>query len=158
MPTVVSRDELFSQAGQPRPPSPWLRIDQDRIDLFADATGDHQFIHVDPKQAAKTPLGGTVAHGFLSLSLIPYLMAEEALVPEGVAMALNYGLNKVRFLQPVKVGSRVRLQSKVLDVSEKKPGHILVTQEATVEIEGASRPALVAEMLAMYVLRSEVAP
>ncbi len=158
MPTVVTREELFAQVGQPRPPSPWLRIDQDRIDLFAEATGDHQFIHVDPEQAAQTPLGGTVAHGFLSLSLIPYLMADEALVPEGVAMALNYGLNKVRFLQPVKVGSRVRLQSKVLDVAEKKPGHILVTQEAAVEIEDASRPALVAEMLAMYVLKPEVVP
>lgn len=152
MPTVVSRDELLAQAGQSRPPSAWLRIDQDRIDQFAQATGDEQFIHVDPERAAQTPLGATVAHGFLSLSLIPHLMAEDALVPEGLVMALNYGLNKVRFLQPVKVDSRVRLHAKVLDVTVKDPGRILVTQEATVEIEGEARPALVAEMLAMYIV------
>lgn len=151
MPTV-SKEELLRMAGTAVEPSAWLRIDQDRINLFADATGDHQYIHIDPEKASKTPFGATIAHGFLSLSLLPHLSEEVAVRPEGVHMVINYGLNKVRFLQPVKVGSEVRLVSKIADVVEKKPGHILITTEAAVEIRGEEKPALVAEMLLMYVV------
>ena len=148
----VSTGALLAMAGKDLGRSSWLTVDQARIDLFADATGDHQFIHVDPEKAALTPFGSTIAHGFLSLALIPLLSQETTVVPEGLRMAVNYGLNKVRFLQAVKVGSEVRLFSKILEVSEKKPGRILVTCEATIEIKGETKPALIAETVAMYVV------
>ncbi len=152
MPTFVSKEELLSMAGRESEPTAWLTIDQERVDLFADATGDHQFIHVDPEKAARTPLGGTVAHGYLTLSLLPMLAAEIAVMPEGMVMAFNYGVNKVRFPSPVRVGSEIRLRSRITDVLEKGPGRILVTAEATVEIRGQEKPALVAETLSMYVV------
>ncbi len=152
MPTLVRPEQLLGMAGQESEPSSWMVIDQERINLFADATGDHQFIHVDPEKAARTPLGTTVAHGFLSLSLLPMLSKEIAVVPEGLKMAFNYGLNKVRFPCPVKVGSEVRLRSKITGVTEKGPGRILVTTRHEVEIRGEDKPALVAEMLAMMVV------
>ena len=152
MPTFVSTEELLGMAGHESEPTTWFKIDQERVNLFADATGDHQFIHVDPEKAALTPIGTTVAHGFLTLSLLPMLSEEIALMPEGLAMAFNYGLNKVRFPRPVKVGSEVRLRSKIISVTEKNPGQILVTSQAKVEIRGGKKPALVAETLAMYVI------
>ncbi len=152
MPRSVPQDELLSMAGHESEPTAWLAIDQERVDLFADATGDHQFIHVDPEKAARTPLGATVAHGYLTLSLLPMMAEEIAVMPENMAMAFNYGVNKVRFPSPVKVGSEVRLRSKITTVSEKSPGRILVTAQATVEIRGEAKPALVAETLSMYVL------
>ncbi len=152
MPTFVSREELMRMAGRESEPTAWFVIDQDRIDRFADATGDHQFIHVDPEKAARTPLGGTVAHGFLTLSLLPMLAEEIAVKPEGMVMAFNYGLDKVRFPSPVKVGSEVRLRSKIVDDRQKGPGRILVKSEATVEIRGEKKPALVAEPLSMYIV------
>lgn len=152
MPTFVSTEELLSMAGHESQPTSWMAIDQERVNLFADATGDHQFIHVDPEKAALTPLGTTVAHGFLTLSLLPMMTEEIAVVPEGIAMAFNYGANKIRFPNPVKVGSEVRLRSKILRVIEKNPGQFLVTSEATVEIRGEEKPALVAETLIMYVV------
>lgn len=150
MPQWVPKESLLAMAGRELGPSSWLEIDQDRIDRFADATLDRQFIHVDPARAARTPFGATIAHGFLSLSLLPYLSDEHAVAPEGTTMAINYGLDKVRFLQPVRVGSRVRLHSKITAVEEKSRGRILVRAEATLEIEGEARPALVAETLSMY--------
>ena len=152
MPTFVSTEELLSMSGHESQPTSWLAIDQERVNLFADATGDHQFIHVDPEKAALTPLGTTVAHGFLTLSLLPMMTEEVAVVPEGMAMAFNYGANKIRFPNPVKVGSEVRLRSKILSVVEKNPGQILVTAESTVEIRGEDKPGVVAETLAMYVV------
>ena len=152
MPTFVSKEELLRLAGRESGPTAWLKIDQDRVDRFADATGDHQFIHVDPERAARTPLGTTVAHGYLTLSLLPLLSAEIAVQPRGMRMAFNYGVNRVRFPNPVKVGSEIRLRSKILDVVEKSPGRILVTAEATVEIRGEDKPALVAETLTMFVV------
>ena len=152
MPTFVSKEELLRMAGRESGPTAWLKIDQDRVDRFADATGDHQFIHVDPERAARTPLGTTVAHGYLTLSLLPLLSAEIAVQPRGMRMAFNYGVNRVRFPNPVKVGSEIRLRSKILDVVEKSPGRILVTAEATVEIRGEDKPALVAETLTMFVV------
>lgn len=153
----VPKEELLKMAGHRREPSPWLRIDQERVDRFADATDDHQYIHVDPDKAARTPFGGTVAHGFLTLSLLPFLSRETAVLPENLVMAVNYGLNKVCFPQPVKVGSEVRLHSKILDVTDKGNGRLLLTTEATVEIRGEAKPALVAETLAMFVVSEEQA-
>ena len=152
MPTYVPKDELLAMDGRQAEPSKWLVIDQDQINLFADATHDHQYIHVDPERAAATPLGATIAHGFLTLSLVPHLAEDQVVCPEGLVMAFNYGLNKVRFIQPVKAGSEVRLHSKILSVIEKDPGRILLTTEATVEIKGEKKPALIAETLSMFVV------
>jgi acyl dehydratase len=129
--------------------SEWLTIDQERINLFAEATGDYQFIHVDPVKAAQTPFGSTIAHGFLSLSLIPKLMEDILILPEGAKMVVNYGLDSVRFIQPVKVNSRVRLKVDMNEVIEKKPGQWLLKATATLEIEGSDKPAYIAEPLSL---------
>lgn len=155
MAKVVTREELLGMAGWQAPPSDYLTVEQDRIGLFADATEDHQFIHIDPERAAKTPFKGTVAHGFLTLSLLPKLMEESAVQPEDLVMAVNYGLNKVRFLQPVRAGSRVRAHAQIKKVQEKDAGRILVTTEISIEIEGEKKPALIAEVLVLYVTDSK---
>ncbi|CAI3809792.1 putative enoyl-CoA hydratase 1 [Pseudomonas sp. MM221] len=129
--------------------SAWLKIDQQRINLFAEATGDFQFIHVDPEKAAKTPFGGTIAHGFLTLSLIPKLIEDILVLPEGLKMVVNYGLDSVRFIQPVKVDSQVRLKVDLAEVVEKKPGQWLLKAIATLEIEGEEKPAYIAESLSL---------
>lgn len=141
--------ELKDYVGKELGKSEWLTIDQQRINQFAECTGDHQFIHVDPEKAAKTPFGGTIAHGFLSLSLIPKLMEGLLVLPEGLKMAVNYGLDTVRFIQPVRVGSRVRLGLTLLDVNEKNPGQWLIKARATLEIEGQEKPAYIAETLSL---------
>ncbi len=148
----IPLEELSARVGADAVSGSWLTVDQARIDLFAEATGDDQFIHVDPERAARTPFGTTIAHGFLSLSLIPHLVEAIATVPEGTVMGINYGLDKVRFLEPVRVGSEIRARSKTLDVIDKGGGRILVTDEVTVEIRGAERPALVAQTLSMFVI------
>ncbi|QIB52911.1 MULTISPECIES: MaoC family dehydratase [Pseudomonas] len=148
--TAVPVSELTSYIGKDLGHSEWLQIDQDRVNQFAECTGDHQFIHIDEEKAKQTPFGGTIAHGFLSLSLLPVLSAEIALRPEGLKMAVNYGLDSLRFIQPVRVGSRVRLHSEVLDVTEKKPGQWLVKARSTLEIEGVDKPAFIAEGLSLY--------
>ncbi|OUM09064.1 dehydratase [Pseudomonas syringae] len=129
--------------------SDWLTIDQERINLFAEATGDFQFIHVDPVKAAQTPFGTTIAHGFLSLSLIPKLMEGIMVLPEGLKMAVNYGMDSLRFIQPVPVNSRVRLKLQLTDVTEKKPGQWLLKATATLEVEGQEKPAFIAEPLTL---------
>lgn len=129
--------------------SAWLTIDQQRINLFAEATGDFQFIHVDPEKASKTPFGSTIAHGFLTLSLIPKLMEDILVLPEGMKMIVNYGLDSVRFIQPVKVDSNVRLKVELSEASEKKPGQWLLKIIATLEIEGEAKPAYIAEPLTL---------
>jgi len=149
---VVPLEELESSIGQETGRSGWFTVDQERIDTFADATMDHQWIHVDPESAAQGPFGSTIAHGFLTQSLLSYLTLESMLLPEGAAMYVNYGSNKVRFLNPVKVDSRVRAISVLKEVAEKKPGQILITNTVTVEIEGAEKPALVAELLTLAVM------
>ena len=131
--------------------SDWLTIDQERIDQFADTTIDHQFIHVDPDIAAQTPFGSTIAHGFLTLSLMTHLTSGLMPAPDNAVMGLNYGLNKVRFLTPVKVGSRIRARASVADVTERNPGRILITYDVVIEIEGEERPAVVAQWLGMVV-------
>jgi len=128
--------ELSQYVGKELGRSAWLKIDQQRINLFAEATGDFQFIHVDPEKAAKTPFGGTIAHGFLTLSLIPKLIEDILVLPEGLKMVVNYGLDSVRFIQPVKVNSQVRLKVDLAEVVEKKPGQWLLKAIATLEIEG----------------------
>ena len=141
--------ELNDYVGKELGRSEWLTIDQERINLFAEATGDYQFIHVDPVKAAQTPFGSTIAHGFLSLSLIPKLMEDILILPEGVKMVVNYGLDSVRFIQPVKVNSRVRLKVDMNEVTEKKPGQWLLKATATLEIEGSDKPAYIAEPLSL---------
>jgi acyl dehydratase len=138
-------DELRAAKGQQVGVSDWLTITQERIDQFADATEDHQWIHVDPERAKDGPFGTTIAHGFLSLSLL-VPMVWSAYTVEGVRMGVNYGLNKVRFTSPVTVGSRVRGNIELLDVSD-VDGGVQVTTKVTVEIEGSPRPALIAEWI-----------
>lgn len=129
--------------------SDWLVIEQSRIDQFAECTGDHQFIHVDPKKASQTPFGSTIAHGFLSLSLLPMLMEDIMIMPANLKMAVNYGLDSLRFIQPVKVGSRVRLLLTLIDAYEKNPGQWLLKTKAVMEIEGQAKPAYIAEQLSL---------
>jgi len=124
-------------------------IDQQRIDEFADATEDRQFIHVDPASAARTPFGGTIAHGFLSLSMLSRMAAEAMIVPDTVSMAVNYGLDRVRFIAPVRSGKRIRGRFRLDSVDEKAPGQLLFRHTVTVEIEGEERPALTAEWLGL---------
>lgn len=150
MPTIVPAEALKDYIGREIGTSDWVTLDQERIDAFADATLDHQFIHVDHEKAAATPLGGTIAHGFLSLSMLPHLASSCALMPENLAMTLNYGLNKLRFLAPVPSGSEIRSRVKILDVVSKGAGRYLLTSEITVEIKDGDKPALVAESLMLF--------
>ncbi|MBS0296377.1 MAG: MaoC family dehydratase [Proteobacteria bacterium] len=144
--------DLQAKAGQEIGVSGWIEIDQARINAFADATEDWQFIHVNPEAAAQTPFGGTIAHGFLTLSLLSKMSYEAAPVLKGVVMGVNYGFEKIRFLQPVRAGKRVRGRFKLLDASERDPGRWLIKYEVTVEIEGEAKPALIAEWLGMQVV------
>lgn len=145
-------EDFEALVGVEQEPSDWLLVDQARIDAFADATGDHQFIHVDPGEAAKTPFGGTIAHGFLTLSLLSYFSLREGLAPKGTKMAINYGLNRLRFLNPVKVDSRVRVHSRIEAVERKAGKGLMVTRRVEIEIEGETRPALVAETITLYMM------
>ncbi|TNE34871.1 MAG: MaoC family dehydratase [Alphaproteobacteria bacterium] len=152
MPKTISKEEFLNSVGTEYGPGEWFKVDQDRIDLFAKATDDYQFIHVDPEKAKETPFGTTIAHGFLSLSLLAALVPQVQPKPENVKMGINYGLDKLRFLQPVKVGSEIRVRVKMLSVDEKRPGQILAKTEVTVEIKGEEKPALIAEWLGMTFL------
>ena len=144
-------EQVKQSTGRQLLPSDWLLVDQARINLFAEATGDYQYIHVDEARAAESELGGTIAHGLLSLSLLPVLAADSLLVPEGMTMGINYGFNKVRFLSPVRPGDRVRAVATITEVVEKSPGRLLVTLSLTMEIEGQPKPALVCEWLNLFV-------
>lgn len=152
MTATIKAQDLPSLVGKDLEPSPWLEITQERINQFADATNDHQFIHIDPEKATETPFGGPIAHGFLSLSLLSFLNAQSAIVPENMVMGINYGSDKVRYLMPVRVGKRIRSHQKVLEVTEKKPNHWLIKNAITVEIEGEETPGLIAEILSMLVV------
>jgi acyl dehydratase len=146
---IAPLDEIRAKTGMEVGVSFWLSIDQARIDEFADATDDHQFIHVDPEAAAKTPFGGTIAHGFLTLSLLSRMAADAMLVPDGVRMAVNYGFDRVRFLAPVKSGKRVRGRFTLDSIEEKAPGQWLLRHTVSVEIEGEDKPALTAVWLGL---------
>jgi acyl dehydratase len=149
---LAALDEIRSRIGDEVGGSGWIRLDQARIEQFADATEDRQFIHIDPAAAAQTPFGGTIAHGFLTLSLLSRMGAEAMLLPEGAQMAINYGLDRVRFLAPVRSGERIRGRFTLDSVEEKGPGQILLRHSVTVEIEGEDKPALSAVWLALIVL------
>ncbi len=149
---VVSVEEIDGLIGQVTDTSDWFEIDQARINAFADATVDHQWIHVDEEAAAKGPIGSTIAHGFLTLSLLPYLAAGGTVVPAGMVMALNYGANNLRFLAPVPVGSRIRAVSTLKDFAERSSDRYLITMSIVVEIEGSETPALVVEALTLAVM------
>ncbi|WP_306338845.1 MaoC family dehydratase [Streptomyces sp. KL118A] len=145
----TSPEELRAGVGEQLGPSDWLEIDQKRIDLFAEATGDHQWIHVDAEKAARGPFGTTIAHGYLTLSLLPALVPQTMRV-EGMKMGLNYGTEKVRFPSPVPVGSRLRATTVLTDVTPTKDGGVQVTAKVTVEREGGDKPACVAESVSRY--------
>lgn len=144
-PLAEIRDRIGEEVGV----SSWLTMDQERIDAFAGATEDRQFIHTDPQAATQTPFGGTIAHGFLSLSMLSRMAAEAMLVPDNIRMAVNYGLDRVRFIAPVKSGRRIRGRFRLDSVEEKAPGQLLLRHTVTVEIEGEERPALTAEWIGL---------
>ena len=148
---IVPKEEMLDAIGTKFEPGEWITIDQDRINTFADCTDDHQFIHVDEEAAKNTPFGGTIAHGFLTLSLLSKMGEGNGVIPEKVVMGLNYGFDKVRFLAPVKTGKRVRAHSEIADITRKEGDRFLVKQAISVEIEGEETPALVAEWLTMVV-------
>ena len=149
MRTFANLDELAAAKGKHLGTGDWLEITQDRIDTFADATGDHQWIHVDAEKAKAGPFGATIAHGYLTLSLIP-MLGKQIYTVTGISMGINYGLGKVRFPSVVPVGSRVRASIELVDVVDKPQGK-QVTVRTTVEIEGGDKPACVAESIALYV-------
>jgi acyl dehydratase len=146
---LASLAELRSRISEEVGVSDWLTIDQQRIDQFAGATEDRQFIHVDAEAAAHTPFGGTVAHGFLSLSMLSRMAADAMLVPDSIKMAVNYGLDRVRFIAPVRSGKRIRGRFRLDSVEEKAAGQLLMRHTVTVEIEGEEKPALVADWIGL---------
>ena len=152
---LASLAEIRSRIGEEVGVSNWLTIDQQRIDEFAAATEDRQFIHVDPDAAARTPFGGTVAHGFLSLSMLSRMAADAMLVPDSIRMAVNYGLDRVRFIAPVRSGKRIRGRFRLDSVEEKAAGQLLMRHTVTVEIEGEEKPALTAEWLGLIFVQEE---
>jgi len=149
---TVPAEKLSDYVDQPMEPTDWVLIDQDRINGFADVTMDHQFIHVDTEKAARTPFGSTIAHGYLTMSLISHFLGQCAVGPANSVMAINYGSDKVRFLQPVKVNSEIRAQATLLEVSTKAPGQLLTKTRISIEIKGEETPAMVAEILSLFVI------
>jgi acyl dehydratase len=145
MTTTLTLEELEHAGERDLGATDWVTLDQERINRFAEATGDHQWIHVDPELAAQGPFGGTIAHGYLSLALLPGLLPE-VLTVEGARMGINYGIDRVRFTAPVPVGSRVRLKAK-LTSAERRGDGVLYKLGVEVEIEGSDKPALVGEVL-----------
>jgi acyl dehydratase len=148
---VASLDDIRGRVGEEVGVSRWLTIGQDRIDGFADATEDRQFIHTDPQAAAQTPFGGTIAHGFLTLSLLSAMAAEAMLMPSGTRMAVNYGLDRVRFLAPVRSGRKVRGRFTLDSIEQKAPDQVLVRHLVTVDIEDEDKPALTALWLTLFI-------
>lgn len=151
--TTIPAAEIIARAGSFEAVSSWVHVTQDMIDRFAEATGDHQFIHVDPvRAAAQTPFGGTIAHGFLTLSLLSAMAYEVLPAPAEAAMGINYGFDRIRFLAPVPAGARVRARFQLVECGERKPGELLSRYNVTVEIEGSDAPALAADWLGLAVL------
>lgn len=149
---TINAANLSDYIGKEIGVSDWFTVTQQQIDVFAQATHDQQFIHVDPIKAKQTPFGGTIAHGFLSLSLLSAISYQAGLNLENMTMGLNYGFEKIRFLQPVPVDSKVRGRMVLAAVTEKKPGHYLFTWDVTVEIENNEKPALKAQWLTMTIV------
>lgn len=151
----ASIDEIRARIGEEIGVSGWLTIEQERITAFAEATEDRQFIHLDPGAASQTAFGGTIAHGFLTLSMLSRMAAETILIPPAINMVVNYGLDRVRFLAPVRSGKRVRARFVLESVEEKMPGQLLLRHQVTVEIEGEDKPALSAQWLALLFIKGE---
>jgi acyl dehydratase len=149
---MIDRKDVDDYIGYQSEPTEWFTITQDQIDEFADCTHDQQFIHVDPEKARDTPFGTTIAHGFLTLSMLSYFAGSYSVVIEGYYMGVNYGFDKVRFLAPVKVNSRIRAVPRIMDVIEKKPGQFMFKTEVVIEIEGEDKPALIAEWLGVQMV------
>lgn len=155
----VSLDTLRAAKGTETGVSPWRTVTQEMIDLFARATDDHQFIHVDPERAAReTPFGGTIAHGFLSLSLLSTLTYETIPPLEGASMSINYGFDSIRFVAPVKSGARIRARFFLADVNVRPSGWVQVAYDVTIELEGSKKPALTARWLTLTVLEQTEVP
>ena len=147
----MNPQELAAKVGENIGTSEWAEMSQERINQFAEATGDHQFIHVNEEMAKMTPFGGTIAHGFLTLSMIPYLGANSDMPRlDGIKMGVNYGGNKTRFIAPVRAGKRIRGHWKLLEMAEKRPGQWQQTVEITIEIEGEDKPALICEWMTLF--------
>jgi len=145
----VKAEELPATVGTEIGTSDWMVVEQSRVNEFAEVTEDRQFIHIDPERAKHTPFGGTIAHGLLTLSMLPKFAEQGALTIEGTNMGVNYGFDKIRFIAPVKVGSRIRAHFKLKSAEEKRPKQYLLCYEVTVEIEGEDKPALIADWLGM---------
>lgn len=153
MSNLINASQLQDYVGKEVGLTDWIEVDQERINQFADATGDHQYIHLDAERAAQTPFGTTIAHGFLTLSLLSMLSGMGGgLKLENTVMGINYGLDKVRFLNPVKSGAKIRARFELASAEEKKPGNYLLKHNVTVEIDGEDKPALIAEWLGMTVV------
>ncbi|WP_209348928.1 MaoC family dehydratase [Pontixanthobacter sp. CEM42] len=147
----MTPQDIAAKVGEVIGTSEWAEMSQERINQFAEATGDHQFIHINEEAAKMTPFGGTIAHGFLTLSMIPYLGAESNMPRmEGIKMGVNYGGNKTRFIAPVRSGKRIRGHWKLTEMVEKRPGQWQQTCEITIEIEGEDKPALITEWITMF--------
>jgi len=150
---LIKRDEIEKYVGKVADPTPWFEVTQEQINQFADCTLDHQFIHIDPEKAKETSFGSTIAHGFLSLSMLSHFAESFGNVIEGTYMGVNYGFDKVRFIAPVKVNSRIRAHAKLLEMVEKKPGQFMSKTEISVEIEGQDKPALKAVWIGMLMVK-----
>ena len=151
---IVSKEKLQGLVGQTSEPTRWFKMEQDRINLFADATLDHQFIHIDEEAAKQTPFGTTIAHGFLSLSMLSHFAAEFGLGIEGVVMGINYGFDKVRIIKPVPVNSRIRARFHLKNLQTRGENGALMNLEVMMEVEGTKEPAIVADWLAFLKLSS----
>ena len=150
---TINKEEIAQYIDYQAQPTPWHTVTQEQINQFADCTLDQQFIHTDPEAAKATPFGSTIAHGFLSLSMLSHFAESYSLVIEGFYMGLNAGFDKVRFLQPVKVDSRIRAHAKILSIDEKKPGQFRISTEVTIEIENCDTPALVAQWISVQMVK-----
>lgn len=153
MPTIIKKTDILDYIDFQSDPTNWHQVTQEQINVFADCTLDHQFIHVDPEAASKTPFGSTIAHGFLSLSMLSHFAESFSVIIDGFYMGINAGFDKIRFLQPVKVDSKIRAHAKTLSIEEKKPGQFRFCTEVTIEIEGCDTPALIAEWVSMQMVK-----
>lgn len=149
MSVVIAKDQIPDYIGYVCEPTHWHTVTQQQVNAFADTTLDHQFIHVDEERAAQTPFGGTIAHGFLTLSMIPHFAETFSVVVEGLTMGVNYGFDSIRFLAPVRVGKAIRAQARIVDITEKRPGQYLLHYHVDIEIRGEDKPALSAQWFAM---------
>ena len=149
---TITKQEINDYVGYQAEPTEWHQVTQQQINQFADCTRDHQYIHTDPQRAKDTPFGGTIAHGFLTLSMLSHFAESFSLTLDGIYMGVNYGFDSIRFLAPVKVNSRIRAHAKTLEISEKKPGQFISKTEVTIEIENEEKPALIAVWIGMQMV------